>query len=791
MSRIAPRFNPLKPTLEIREQPDYLSLVSENGFQHIRNLDSDSFQIQISRQEIPDFTSYSLHNPIAGRPDVFTNEDEIRTGPGASFSLSKNNFAWSWMQENKLILQTESGIGFGFLGEESIAAFHLEDWQNFFGLGEKTGSLNRRAAAFTNWNTDAFAYGEGKDPLYVSIPFYMAVKDGVWYGVLVDNHPKTRFNFGASNRRMVQISVATGPLNLIFIPGPKPEDVLRRYHRLTGFMALPPRWALGLQQCRYSYYPEHELRMVAQNYRRRNIPCDVLYLDIHYMDAYKVFTVDKTRFPDLKKLCDDLLNDGFRVVPIQDPGIKAEHGYQPYDSGKEKDLFVKYPDGQEWIAGVWPGDCAFPDFTSARAREWWSSLSSDWIKETGVSGLWNDMNEPSTWGQDVPDLLEFDMDGQGGSHREAHNVYGQLMAQASRQGLEKARPNERPFVLSRAGFAGIHRTAAIWSGDNVANEEHFFLGIRIMLGMAISGVSFSGPDVGGFVGDSGRDLFVRWVSVASFFPFFRIHSMIDSRDNEPWSYGELGEAIAGNYIRLRYKLLPVLYSAFYESSKTGKPVVRPWFWEKAGHDFNAAFQHQFFLGKDILVIPASPQQHAVQAELPPGGWYRLFSGEFHEGSRVHWLSAWLDRLPVLVRQGAILLSRDTGHCSDEVQDIAIRDIHIFSANDGQGEFFLYEDDGITSNPAFQDMAEIRIVFRHDLKELQIHREAGERPVLFRSLFLWHFPHGVQVRTGSEIKTAEPFHFEWLEKLPNFDPFEEKGRSYYSECQRISLEGFKV
>jgi alpha-glucosidase len=763
----------------------------KNGFLHLRNLEKECFQIQISTFSEPDFFSKTLYQVNPETPNCEDCGDFIRTGPSGEFQIQKENGQWSWQREDRDLLHSEPGLGFGFLGEETIACFHLDDELCFYGLGEKTGSLNRRNSAFTNWNTDAFAYGDGRDPLYVSIPFFLAEKDENWFGILIDNTPKTRFNFGASNKRMLQISVATGPLNLIFIPGPKPEDVLQRYHRLTGFMPMPPRWALGLQQCRYSYYPEHELRSVASQFRNRNIPCDVLYLDIHYMDAYKVFTVDKSRFPDLKKCCEDLKKEGFRIVAIQDPGIKPEDGYEAWESGKKEDVFVRYPDGEHWIAGVWPGDCAFPDFTDEKVRQWWATTTAGWLKETGVSGLWNDMNEPATWGQDVPDLLQFSMEGRGSSHREAHNVYGQCMAEASRLGLELARPGERPFVLSRAGFAGIHRTAAIWSGDNVANEEHFFLGIRLMLGMAMSGVSFSGPDVGGFVGDAGRDLFVRWLSVASFFPFFRLHSMIDSRDNEPWSYGELAEAIATNYIRLRYKLLPVLYSTFYRSVQTGIPVVRPSFWEMPGYAFQPTWQHQFFLGNDLLVVPAAPSQHAVQAQLPPGGWYGLFDGRFYFGNQVLWLSSWIDQLPVLVRQGAILVSRDPGHCAEEVETEAFRDVHLFHAAEGENTFVLYEDDGINQNPEEKELAEIEIFIRYDEASLSIIRKKGSWPVRFRHLFLWHFPVLAQLKVQGENKMAFPAQFEWLGPLPNFDPFEDKGKSYFSDCQCISIESFVV
>ena len=788
MKRTSPAFRSLGLPVDVSDAHECLSLSYENGFLHLRNLGKDCFQVQISREGEADFFSRTLLNPASGKPQFEKNGNGLRTGPDADFHFDPATNGWYWEKEGRTLLRTEPGLGFGFLGEETIACLHLEEWQNFYGLGEKTGPLNRRSHAYTNWNTDAFAYGDGRDPLYTSFPFYLAVKDGIWYGVLADNTAKTRFNFGASNRRMVQISVATGPLNLIFIPGPSPGEVLQRYHQLTGFMPMPPRWALGLQQCRYSYYPEHEVREVARQYRSRNIPCDVLYLDIHYMDAYKVFTVDKNRFPDLKKLCDDVGRDGFRVVPIQDPGIRAEAGYEPYDKGLEKNVFVRYPDGQPWVAGVWPGDCVFPDFTSPDVRQWWSEKTADWVKETGVSGLWNDMNEPATWGQDVPDLLEFDMEGRGSSHREAHNVYGMGMAEASRRGLQLARPGERPFVLSRAGFAGAHRSCAIWSGDNVANEEHFFLGIRLMLGMAMSGVSFSGPDVGGFVGDAGRDLFVRWVSVASFFPFFRLHSMIDSRDNEPWSYGELAEAIAGNYIRLRYKLLPVLYSAFFESSVSGHPVVKPAFTEIPGNPFHQEFQHQFLLAKDILVIPASHVQQAVQAELPPGNWYGLTDGILYHGNQVRWISAWLDQLPVLIREGAILVTRDPGTCTDDSGSLPFRDVHVFYKGSGQSSFLLYEDDGRSENPLPENRAIISIQFFHEAPALKLERTSGEKAIAFRHLYLWHFPEGSHIEVQGDWKAARPASWQWLEPLPNFDPFEDRGKSYFSACQCISLQG---
>jgi alpha-glucosidase len=470
-----------------------LSLKSDQFHLYFRQWSNQTWALQISKEATPDFFSMAV-TPTVGLCEMVWEEDEEGfhlSGPGEIFIDSDTGFL-SWYFQGEKVLETENGLGFGTLGTEFLACFHLQANEGFFGLGEKTGDLNRRGSGFTNWNTDAFGYGNGRDPLYVSIPFFLGINQGRCFGLLLDNTAKSRFNFGASNKRMFQISVDSGPMNLVFIPGPRPEEVLRRYHELTGPMPLPPLWSLGLQQCRYSYYPESELRSVARNFRDRDIPCDVLYLDIHYMDGYKVFTEDKKRFPNLKLLCRDLMDLHFRVVPIQDPGIKVQTGYPPYESGKQAGLFVRYPDGEDWVAGVWPGDCVFPDFTDPDARNWWAGLTADWVRNTGVSGLWNDMNEPATWGQDIPDMIEFHWEGRGASHREVHNAYGQKMAESSVRGLEQAYPGKRTFLLTRAGFAGIHRTAAVWTGDNVANEEHLFLSIRMVLGLGMSGVSLAG-----------------------------------------------------------------------------------------------------------------------------------------------------------------------------------------------------------------------------------------------------------------------------------------------------------
>ncbi len=728
----------------------------------------------------PDFFTCALL-PSVGEAEWESEEDDeglTLSGPGEVF-IDRENSALSWYYHGEPVLETETGLGFGMLGEETLACFRLGIEMQFFGLGEKTGDLNRMGSAFTMWNTDAFGYGNGTDPLYASIPFFIGTNQGRAFGLLLDQTARSRFNFGASNKRMFQVSVCCGPLSLIFIPGPSPADVLRRYHQLTGPMPLPPLWALGLHQCRYSYYPESEVKNLARNFRDRDIPCDVLYLDIHYMDRYRVFTTDPVRFPDMKRMCSGLAEEGFRVVAIQDPGICAEAGYAPFESGSGEDIFVRYPDGRPWVAGVWPGDCVFPDFTSPEGRNWWSRQTEAWIRETGISGLWNDMNEPATWGQDVPDLLEFSMEHRGANHREARNVYGQKMAESTREGLRKAQPGQRPFVLTRAGFAGIHRSAAVWTGDNVASEEHLFLSIRLVLSLGMSGVSFAGPDVGGFVGDAGKLLFVRWLSVASFFPFFRLHSMIDSRDNEPWSYGEWCEAVARNYIRLRYRLLPYLYSVMEDGTRTGLPALRPFFWEKPLLAYEPASGHQFFFGPSVLVVPVASDQQAVEAELPGGIWYHLFTGEKFTGGRRMWLPAPPDRLPVFVRAGGILVTGTAGHSTADVFAGGI-DLHLFQG-EATGRFSVYADEGDPETPGENNSTRINIEWNAAEGSVSLIRSEGRMPLPVRKIFAWHLPPGASLRVNGEMHALQPNTYHWLDTLPNFDPFEDRSVGYFGNC----------
>ncbi|MDZ7309578.1 MAG: DUF4968 domain-containing protein, partial [candidate division KSB1 bacterium] len=411
-----------------------------------------------------------------------------------------------------LLNQDDEAFGLAWEGREVAVFKTLLPGERFYGLGEKTGGLDRRGSEWQMWNSDIPAYSDRTDPLYQSHPFFIGVRESRCYGIFFNNTHRSFFNLGAGNHRLYSFRAEGGALDYFFFAGATMKDILRRYSELVGRMPLPPLWALGYQQCRWSYFPESEVRQLARIFREKKIPADVLYLDIHHMDGYRCFTFDPQRFPDPRKLLADLRAQGFKVVTIVDPGIKVDPGYSVYDSGVQGDHFIKFPDGQRYIGDVWPGPSHFTNYTKPESRAWWGDLHKDFL-DMGVAGIWNDMNEPAVWGREAPLLVEFDEEGRKVSIKKIHNVFGHLMAQATYEGLRRWRPQERPFILTRAGFAGTQRYAASWTGDNVATFEHLEIGIRICQSMSLSGIPFVGTDVGGFAETPTPELFVRWMQV--------------------------------------------------------------------------------------------------------------------------------------------------------------------------------------------------------------------------------------------------------------------------------------
>jgi alpha-glucosidase len=594
-----------------------------------------------------------------------------------------------------LVSQDDSAKGMGWSRNEIACWKAMPQDESYFGFGEKAGSLGRKWKSMSMWNSDIPAYRADTDPLYQSIPFFYGIRNGTSYGIFFDNTYFSYFNMGKENPDQYSFGALDGELNYYFIYGPTPAEVLRKYARLTGTMPLPPKWAIAYQQCRYSYYPESRVREIASTFRSKKIPCDVIYLDIDYMDGYRCFTWDKTRFPDPKKLVGDLSEEGFKMVTIIDPGIKQEEGYWVYDEGIKGNHFVKYPDGRYFSGRVWPGMCLFPDFTRKETREWWGTLYKGLIG-TGIRGFWNDMNEPAVF--DVPtktmDLnVVHDDRGLVSDHRKNHNVYGMQMARGTREGMLKLRPNERPFVLTRASYAGGHRYAAAWTGDNISSWEHLELAVPMCLNLSISGQPFVGTDIGGFVGSPGGELYTRWLQLGVFTPLMRTHTEKGTPDQEPWSFGAAYEKINKKSIELRYRLLPYIYSQFYQASRTGIPLMRPLFFDFPG-DKNTYWNNRDFLfGDAFLVAPVLwPGSTKRDVRLPSGDWYDYWTGEKFLGLTTVRVDAPIDRIPLFVKAGSIIPTQQVVQYSDEAPVDPLT-LQVFPSAGSLST--MYEDDGIS------------------------------------------------------------------------------------------------
>ncbi|WP_298714613.1 TIM-barrel domain-containing protein, partial [Chitinophaga sp.] len=480
-------------------------------------------RVRMDRKELEkDFSYAVVATPKNFSPSITQTADEIRLETDSLVArIGKKPFSITFLTKNgEVLLADEPGLNTSWIGEEVTAYKTMQDGERFIGLGEKTGNLDRRGSSYTNWNTDAFGYTVNQDPIYATIPFYIGIHHGKSYGLFLDNSYRTNFNFGASNNRFASFSANSGEMNYYFIHHPEVSGIITAYTWLTGRMQLPPLWSLGYQQNRYSYYPEAEVMRIAQTMREKQIPADGITLDIHYMDAYKLFTWNRQRFPDPAGMNARLRKLGFRTTVIVDPGIKTEDGYHAYESGKKEDIFIKYSDGQYYTGQVWPGWCHFPDFTGPKGRGWWKEQVKSFTN-AGVDGLWNDMNEIATWGQNMPDNVLFDFEGRTATHRQAHNVYGLAMVRASYEGARESMQGRRPFLLTRAGYAGLQRYTAIWTGDNRAEDDHMLLGVRLMNSLGLSGVAFSGMDIGGFTGNGSPELYARWIQLGSFMPYCR------------------------------------------------------------------------------------------------------------------------------------------------------------------------------------------------------------------------------------------------------------------------------
>ena len=640
--------------------------------------------------------------------------------------------------QGRIVYQSLPGRSIEYHG----AAFRLYQKspadEHYFGLGDKPGPLDRRNEAFSNWNTDAFGWQESTDPIYKSIPFFIAFRKGVSAGFFLDNTWRTSFDFNKEYRDGYSFGSEGGPLDLYILYGPDPKSVVESYAWLTGPTPLPPLWSLGYQQSRYSYYPESEVRRIASRLRSERIPADVIWLDIDYQIKNRPFTVDPERFPHFDQMIQDFKAEHLHTVVITDLHIAdlPNAGYKPYDEGAAGDHFVKNADGSIYVGQVWPGKSVFPEFTRQASREWWGSLYADFVHK-GIAGFWNDMNEPAVFNaaKTMPDDARHRIEEPGfqsrtASHLEIHNLFGMENSRGTFEGLRKIAPDTRPFVMTRASYAGGQRYAATWTGDNSANWNHLRQTIPQLLNLGLSGFALSGADVGGFANSPQPELLTRWLELAAFQPIDRDHTALGTLPQEPWENGTPEDVnLRRHYIEERYRLMPYIYTTAEEMSRTGLPIMRPLFLEfpvssADGQPADLATGNSFLLGPDLLVAesPYPDEMDDYTVALPAVGWYDYWTGERignfanrkmidnnpSQHPEVH-IRRSLDTLPVFVRAGAIVPVQPLTQSTEE-KPLGPLTLRVYppvaGGKDCAGS--LYLDDGVSY--AFQKGEFLRVEF---------------------------------------------------------------------------------
>ncbi len=609
--------------------------------------------------------------------------------------------------------------------------------EHFYGLGEKAAHLDKRRGFFVNWNSDTPGYTLGRDPIYQTIPFYLGLDSGVAYGIFFDNSYRSYFDFGRLSQDRIWFGAEGGELNYYFFYGPAIKKILNRYADLTGHMPLTPLWALGVQQCRYSYYPASMVEEVVRQYRERDLPLDVIYLDIHYMNGYRVFTFDPNRFPDPKALTDRLLKQGVKTVVIVDPGVKYQPSpagapplnssrpelqpqsdrYYVFDQGLAGNYFQHRKNGDLFIPRVWPGDSVFVDYTRPEARQWWGNLHRAYT-DNDIAGIWNDMNEPADFidqtGKNQRNVVSYD-EGDDTPHAKNRNVFALLMARATYEGLSRLQPDRRPFVVTRAAYAGIQRYSTMWTGDTNSTWDSLALNVPMFTTLGLSGEPFVGSDVGGFIGRANGEFLVRSYQIGFLAPFFRNHHAIDGYDQEPWRFGQYYEEIIRKYLKLRYQLLPFLYTTLEEAHRTGVPVFRPLMLNYQDDPNAYNLDDQFMIGEDLLVAPiVRPDVTSRLVYLPKGIWYDFWTNKKYDGGTMIRADAPLETVPMFVRGGAIIpLGPEMKYVGEKPFDPIT--FAIYPNESGSAATTLYEDDG--TSPAYE-----RGVFRRT--EVRVTREDG-------------------------------------------------------------------
>ncbi len=649
---------------KIDYQHGFVDLHLDTGVARVQGINEHVIRLRVTpyKQLQPDHSYVVLPDipPYKFQTHETAESVEIRTET-MLLRLDREVFHASLKNPNGQMLS--EGTPLQILGRSIIDKRIPRDSEDYFGLGERMTPLGRRGYKIDCWTYDPPGHhNESFEKMYSAFPFFIGMdNDSEWtWGYFLDSSYRSLFDMGASKWNEVTIRLHRGELNVYFIAGKSVQEVLQAYMKLTGTHAMPPIWALGYHQCRWSYMSTQEAREIGDTLRQKEIPCDAIWYDIHYMDHYRVFTFDPDRFREVKKHFEYMKKRGFKKVVIVDPGVKVDEPgvYNVHDEGSDNGFFVKRMDGTDYVGPVWPGGTKFPDFSNPEASQWWGQLHQRYY-ELGVDGFWNDMNEPvvfdKEWDGTIPEEVRMLDEGRWSTMDKMHNLYALLEAKSTVQGMLQLMPNTRPFLLTRSAFCGMQRYAAKWGGDNYSTWQHLRDSIQQTINMGLSGLGFFGADVGGFARNCSPELLARWTQCGAFYPFFRNHTCDNTIYQEPWRFGEEIEAICRDAINLRYRLLPYFYQLFYEMHKYGNPILRPLFWHYQDDPVTHSLADQFLVGNYLLVAPVVERGATTRkVYLPEGNWFDYSTGEAYSGKQWYVVHAPLNTIPIFVKAGSIL-----------------------------------------------------------------------------------------------------------------------------------------
>ncbi|MHA1291519.1 MAG: TIM-barrel domain-containing protein [Promethearchaeota archaeon] len=714
-------FKPIGDIIKVKEIPRGVSLQFTNGKGKILIYSSKLIRFTITHKEFDLDYSYAVIKPLENwaecKYEIKDNLEKIEIiTEDLYIEIIKTPFKSVIRQNSELNtilcedIDDKMSVCYNIKNNCIRTYKNIREKAHFFGFGEKTGPLDKKGEFLIMDGRD-LPYKGNSEPLYQNHPFFISISNGIAYGIFFDNISRTIFDMGKTNDSEYYFDAAKGDLNYYFIYGPNIDDILEIYTELTGRIEMPPKWAIGYHQCRYSYKNEKQIKEITSKFRKNNIPCDAIWFDIHYMDGYRCFTFNNKRFPNPNHLIQELKEKGFKSVVIVDPGIKIDEDYKIWQELIENKYYTPKKDGTPSVGLVWPGLTNFPDFTREKVREWWADKHKFYF-DLGIDGIWNDMNEPAlsinpilSWIKRLhsKDMYFYDQ-GRNTHHNNGKNVYALCEAWATWLAFKKYRPNRRPFILTRSGYSGVQRYAAIWTGDNWTNWYNITLAVRMLVNLNLSAQAFVGSDIGGFLGIlkfipkifRDKKQFVRWIQSGVFYPFCRVHTSIATKSQDPFSYGKKVQEISKKYIKLRYELLPYWYNLFYECHKRGMPILRPLFYATPNDEkcFDKRFENQFFLGKDILIIPIAKRSLKNKLiYLPEGSWINYWTLKEYEGKKEHIIPITLEDIPIFVRKGAII---PTQPVIDYINQRPINTLilKIFKGIDGtENSISIYEDDG--------------------------------------------------------------------------------------------------